>query len=275
MSKYNAYRRKLDISDNCIANYESSFITEGTSSVIIHNMRLNVNKQAAIIITDKEGPDTSLVYTFKERAKEQELLKGDYYTWQDKTYLVYEDISLVLSTNYKKQKSYQCNATVHYTCDCGAGSCFGYYVSSLARWVDTNLQGNLNITDNDKPILILPKFNWISIGAKVIIANKPYKIIEFDAITNDGIAYCSLDRDFIDKYEDVALIEPETATLIAGIKQSLDIKFGYFTANCKVDIISKTLDKVEFIIPYGIEQIEIITKDENKIDVVSTYKVVI
>ena len=275
MSKYSAYRKKLDISDNCIANYESSFITEGTSSVVIYNTRLKANKKAAIIITDKEGPDTSLVYTFKERAKEQELLKGDYYIWKNNTYLVYEDISIVLETNYKKQKSYQCNVSVDYKCDCGFGTCCGYYVSSLARYVDTSLQGNLNITNNDKPILILPKFNWIAIGAKIIIANKSYKIIEFDAITNDGIAYCSLDRDFIDKYEDVATVEPKVDTLIAGIKQSLDIKFGYFKTNCKVDIISKTLDKVEFIIPYGVNEIEIITKDNNKIDIVTIYKVVI
>lgn len=58
-----------------------------------------------MIITDKEGPDTSLVYTYTERAKNNELLKGDYYTWKNNTYLVYEDIDLVREVNYKKQKS--------------------------------------------------------------------------------------------------------------------------------------------------------------------------
>ena len=96
MSSYNTFRRKINISENCIANYESSFIIEGTSAVKIYSLRLNAFKQAAMIISDKEGPDTSLVYTYKERAKQQELLKGDYYTWNNNTYLVYEDIDLSL-----------------------------------------------------------------------------------------------------------------------------------------------------------------------------------
>ena len=275
MSKYKAFRRKLDISENCIANYESSFITEGTSAVTIYSLRLNAYKKAAIIITDEEGPDTSLVYTFKERAKEQELLKGDYYTWNNNTYLVYEDVQVVLETKYKKQKSYQCNVSFDYECDCGCNTYFGYFVSSLARYVDTNLQGGLNITDNEKPILILPHLSWIKIGAKIIIKNKPYKIIEFDAITNNGLAYCSLDRDFIDKQEDVELDVISDDTLIAGIEQELDINFGYFSTDCKIDIIEKSDNKVKFIIPYGIEKIVITTKDINQIDMVSTYKVVV
>lgn len=249
MSKYNAFRRKLDISENCIANYESSFITDGTSAVKIYSLRLDSYKQAAIIITDKEGPDTSLVYTFKERAKECELLKGDYYTWNNNTYFVYENVPVVVDGKYKKQRSYQCNVTV----ECGDNRCGGYFVSSLAKYMDTTLQSNLNISDNDKPILVLPDCDWTKNGTKVVIKNKPYKIIAVDNITNDGIAYCSLDRDFLDKFEDAA---PELANvLIAGIEQELNIADGVFETNYKVEIVSKTADKVAFIIPYGLNEI--------------------
>lgn len=270
MSKYNAFRRKLDINENCIANYESSFIVKGTSAVKIYSHRLDNYKQAAIIMTDKEGPDTSLVYTFRERAKELELLKGDYYTWNNNIYLVFEDVNLVRDIKYKKQKSYQCNVS----CSCGNYNFYGYYVSSLAKYVDTQLQGSLNISDKEQPILILPSFEWVKIGAKIIIKNKPYKIIEFDAFTNEGIVYCSLSRDFIDKQADGAVPQLENV-LIAGIEQELDIKFGYFNTDCKVDIVEKTYNKVKFIIPYGIEQIAITTKDDNKIDMIDIYKVVV
>lgn len=251
MSKYNAFRRKLDISENCIANYESSFITDGTSAVKIYSLRLNSYKQAAIIITDKEGPDTSFVYTFKERVKEQELLKGDYYTWNNNTYFVYEDVPIVLEGKYKKQRSYQCNVIVNND----DNYCGGYFVSSLAKYMDTTLQSNLNIADNDKPILILPNCDWVKNGTQVVIQNKPYKIIAVDNITNNGIAYCSLDRDFLDKFDD-AVPELENA-LIAGIEQELSVENGAFETNYKVEIVSKTIDSVKFIIPYGLNEITI------------------
>ena len=266
----------MDISDSCVANYESSFIVEGTSAVKIFSLRLQAYKNAAMIITDKEGPDTSLVYTYTERAKNNELLKGDYYTWKNNTYLVYEDIDLVREVNYKKQKAYQCNVSFEYEYDCNCKqTCFGYFVSSLAKYVDTTLQGSLNITDNEKPILVLPAFDWICIGLKLIISGKPYKIIDFDAITNAGIVYCSLDRDFVDKFEDVAVSEPEDAVLYAGLENEMDIKFGYFETDKTVEIVSKGMNKIKFIVPFGIDELTITTKNADKIDVVNKYRVVI
>lgn len=270
MSKFKTFRRKQTISDNCVANYESAFITEGTSAVKIYHVRLHAYKQAAIIITDKEGPDTSLVYTFRDRSADQELIKGDYYTWNNNTYLVYEDTSLVRETKYKKQKSYQCNVS----CKCGYGNFFGYYVSSLTKYVDTTLQGSLNITDNEKPILVMPNFDWVSTGVKIVINGKPYKIVDFDGITNAGVAYCSLDRDFADRAPDI-MSEIDEDTLIAGIEQEVDTNFGYFVANTKVEIVKKSNTKVRFIIPYGVEEITITTTDANSIQLVKKYKVVV
>ena len=260
MSKFNNFRRKLEINDNCIAGYESAFIVEGTSAVTIYNVRLHTIQQAAIIITDKEGPDTSLVYTYKKRALESELLKGDYYTWNNNTYFVYEDVPIVLEGKYKKQRSYQCNVTV----ECGDNCCGGYFVSSLAKYMDITLQSNLNIADNDKPILILPDCDWVKNGTQVVIQNKPYKIIAVDNITNNRIAYCSLDRDFLNRFDDAAS-ELENA-LIAGLEQELSIENGVFETNYKVEIVSKTIDRVKFIIPYGLNELTV-----NGI----TYKVVV
>ena len=154
MSTFDLFRKKQQNSEDCRNKFESSFILEGTSAVVIHSLRLNVNKQAALIITDKEGPDTSLVFTYKEQVKDNELLKGDYYSWKNNIYLVYEDIDLVREVDYKKQRCYQCNASFTYNDE----EYYGYYVSSLAKYVDTTLQDDLIITDNDKPILVLKFF---------------------------------------------------------------------------------------------------------------------
>ena len=273
MSKFNAFRRKLDINNKCVANYESAFITEGTSAVQIYSLRLKNYKPAAIIITDKEGPDTSLVYTFKEQAREDELVKGDYYTWNNNTYFVYEDVQVVLDTNYKKQKSYQCNVEFNYTCECGSNTYFGYYVSSLARYVDTTLQSNLNISDNDKPVLILPALHWVKVGAQFVIHNKPYKIIEIDTITNKGIAYCSLDRDFVSKQKDV-VIEEINPVLVAGIEQLITTYDDYLQTSHKVDIISRTNAGITIVVPYGLDEIVLTTKDDSGRVSEQKYKVV-
>lgn len=269
MSKFNAFRRKLDINEKCIANYESSFITEGTSAVRIYSLRLQDYKQAAIIITDKEGPDTSLVYTFKEKEQKHELLKGDYYTWNTNTYFVYEDISIVLDCNYKKQKSYQCNAQVSYK-DIVVG---GYFVSSLSKFIDTTLQSNLNITDNDKPVLILPNCDWVKVGEKVVIKNRAYKIIDVDNLTNDNITYCSLELGFVDTQEDI-VIDDARPTLIAGIEQTISTENEVFSSNCKVDIVRKHNNEITIIIPYGIKEIELTTQLNAK-NITKTYKVVV
>ena len=105
MSNFDLFRIKMHNSENCSMNYESNFILEGISSVIIHVMRLNADKQAALILTDKEGPDTSLVYTYKDRNIENELLKADYFTWKNNTYFVYEDVG------YERWQVL--NATIH------------------------------------------------------------------------------------------------------------------------------------------------------------------
>ena len=110
---------------------------------------------------------------------------------------------------------------------------------------------------------------------KLIINNKPYKIINFDAITNSGIAYCSLDRDFIDKFDNIATSEPEDAILYAGLENEIETHYGYFDADATVEIVSKGMNKVKFIVPYGVDKITITTKNAEKINVVNTYRVVI
>lgn len=270
MSTFDLFRKRQQNSENCRNKFESSFILEGTASTVVYSLRLNVNKRAALIINDKEGPDTTLVFTYKEQDNNDELLKGDYYQWNDNIYLVYEDISLVRDVLYKKQKSYQCN--VNFTVN--NSKYYGYYVSSLTKYVDTTLQQNLNITDNDKPILVLPQLDWIAVGIKIVINGKPYKIIDFDAITNDGIVYCSLDRDFISKHEDI-VEKQENNVLYAGIENTIKTNYGYFKTDCTVELLSKTYTDVKFKIPYGITTISITTKDAAKNDIVSIYKVVI
>lgn len=269
MSSFDLYRKKMEASSNCDMNYESSFIVDSTSATQIHVLRLNEDKQAALIINEKEGPDTVLVYTRKEFRDYKNLLKQDYFTWRDKTYFVYEDIDIVRDVNFHKQRAYNCN--VNFTVD--NNTYYGYYVASLAKYVDTKLENKLNITDNDKPILILPCFDWIEVGLKIVIQNKPYKIIDYDAITNNGICYCSLDRDFISKQDDVEQ-DIEEGVIIAGNSFTVTTNNGYFSASSEVIIEDRTLTSVTFVVEYGVDEITITTKNTDNELITTTYKVV-
>lgn len=272
MGKFDLFRSKHKISEDCAAKFESKFIIEGTSATVIHTLKDEQDRKAALIITDKEGPDTSLVFTYKnEKQPQTELLKGDYFTWKNNTYMVYEDVEIVRDVLYKKQKVYQCNVSFKVNDQ----SYFGYYVSSLTKYVDTALKGNLIITDNEKPILVIPTFDWVQTGSKIVINGKPFKIIDFDMITNNGICYCSLDVDFISKQEDIVEQKEEENTLKAGIEQTLPINYGFVSFEPTVKVIRKSSKEVTFTVPYGVTELVITTKNMDKIDIKQSYKVVL
>lgn len=79
MSKYDLYRSRMRNEECCRLKYEASFITEGTSATTILQMRLDVKKQAGLVINSSEGPDSATVYTYKDEVKSNELLKADYF----------------------------------------------------------------------------------------------------------------------------------------------------------------------------------------------------
>lgn len=79
MSKYDLYRSRMRNEECCRLKYEASFITEGTSATTILQVRLDVKKQAGLVINSSEGPDSATVYTYKDEVKSNELLKADYF----------------------------------------------------------------------------------------------------------------------------------------------------------------------------------------------------
>ena len=106
----------------CRLKYEAGFITEGTSATTILQVRLNATKQAGLILNSSEGPDSATVYTYKEEVKSMELLKGDYFIWNENKYFVYEDVDIVIQALFKKQLAYQWNVE----CEVGDEKYGGY-----------------------------------------------------------------------------------------------------------------------------------------------------
>ena len=274
-TKFNAFRERMRLEDCCRIHAETSFIEEGSSATIIHHVRLQEDRPAGLTLNEAEGPDAAIVFTYLFEDKTKELNKADYFRWNNKMWFVYEDVDIVRETAYKKQRAYQCN--VYFEVE--NKTIFGYYLASLHTYADTSLQSSKVIVDSEKPMLIVPIYDGLAIGNKIIIKNKPYKIIEIDAITNDGIAYISLDRDFISKSEDVpeeaTYSNLEVNTLKAGSEVTMDIVGGIFRCSREVYVLKHSMDSITFRVPYGVDSLTISTKDENKVDVETVYRVVL
>ena len=277
MSKFGLFRTRMNNEASCRQKFETRFITEGAAPIIIHILRLDKDREATMVFTDTEGPDTAIVFTPKQQNHYDDLLKMDYYTWDDKTFFVYEDVLIAREVSYIKQKAYQCNVTVRLLHDqCmyySTNECKGYFISSLRSYVDTEFQQKINITDKEHPVLVIPRQEWVANGMVIDIEGKPWKIINYDAITNPGIVYISLERDFFKKGND--LIEmPIENILKAGIIYTFNTQDGYFNSSSPLLIKSKTSTEVKFEIPYGISEIEIEIKDKQEM-IKQTYKVVV
>lgn len=275
-NNFDLFRTKMNNENRCRQKFETRFITEGAAPIVIHILRLDKDREATMVFTDAEGPDTAIVFTPKQQEITKNLLKTDYYTWDNKMFFVYEDVIIPREVLYIKQKSYQCNIKVKLLNSDINEEYGGYFISSLRSYVDVDFQQKLNITDKEKPILIMPSQPWIEVGVKIEVGGKPWKIIDFDAITNMGITYMSLERDFFTDSNDrdsSEIIDTEMQ-LMAGTEYSFDTQDGYFNSSSPLIIKSKTADKVIFEVPYGLKTVTVSIKQNNTI-CEKQYKVII
>lgn len=153
----------------------------------------------------------------------------------------------------------------------------GYYVSSLRRAIDLSLDKEISLSDKEKPMLVVPTFNWSKVGQTIVVNGKPWKITEVDATTNAGISYCSLELGWISKSDDVdeySMCAHSEDSLVAGRELELETEDAYFSASSGVEIIDIQQTKVLIKIPFGVERVVISTKQAGNI-IENEYKVVI
>ena len=268
-------------------NYDersAAFIIEGKMAKTIYHKRKKQTIKAALVFRHQEGPDEVLVYSFKK----DRLQKSDYFVYDETNYLVYEENKLTDDEiNYKKQKAVECNVTFNYK-----GHCYkGYFVSSVRRKSDPDFEGRQLLMPDEVPLLILPTNEEITINSFFNIEGKPWNVIEYDNITNKGITYYYLERDFNRiipeegetivelTYEDESVsITPQTESnevelaLHPMLEYTFTTENGYFSATPKVEVITREKDKIIFRVPFGIAQVVIEIKKDGDI-IEATYQV--
>ena len=296
---YDIFRRVQEKRKDCYDNRSAAFILEGKISQDIYHVRLNKDIKAALVFNHKEGPDDVITFSLISDT----LMKSDYFVFDDVNYLVYEDVRLTdKDVNYKKQRAVECNVSFSHN----GVDYKGYFVSSLRRTNDPNFKGREGIVADEGPLLILPGSVSLDINDFFSIEGKPWKIVEYDGITNKGITYFYLERDYvrniseeeeiveeniviIENEEEItqgseeeefgiqALSEPSAAEELS-LRPMVDYTFtteeGFFASTPRVDLVSRSLTKVIFRIPFGISQVTISTRKDGK-PVDETYRVVI
>ncbi len=286
---YDVFRTVAQKRATCFDTRSAAFITQGKLSKDIYHKRKNKQIKAGLVYRYQEGPDEAIVYTFKK----DDLRKGDYFVYDHTDYLVYEDQKLVdENVDHKKHRAVECNVSFSFQGDIYKG----YFVSTLRRKSDPDLEGKQLLMPDEMPLLILPKNSALTINSVFFIDDKPWHVVEYDSITNKGITYYYLERDFKRNSEEFEsqvfdfipdeenftqepepTITPEETEEVA-LRPLTDYYFtteeGIFSATPKVDVISREKTKVHFQIPLGISEVSISTR-LNGVPVEKIYKVVL
>lgn len=259
-------------------NYDersAAFIIEGKMAKTIYHKRRKQSIKAALVFRHKEGPDEVLVYSLKK----DKLQKSDYFIYDDTNYLVYEENILTDDEiSYKKQKAVECNVAFHFD-----GHVYkGYFTSSVRRKDDADFEGKQLLMPDENPLLILPTNTEITINSFFNIEGKPWNVVEFDYITNKGISYYYLERDFNRVLpEEETVVEPlsfanelnpltqegeeQDLALRSMVEYTFNTEEAFFSATPKVEVVSRTKEKIVFKVPFGIFQVSISTKNNGAI----------
>jgi hypothetical protein len=163
---YDVFRTVAKKRATCFDTRSAAFITQGKLSKDIYHKRKNKIIKAGLVYRYQEGPDEAIVYTFIE----DDLRKGDYFIYDDTDYLVYEDQKLVdENVNHKKHRAVECNISFSFNEQIFKG----YFVSTLRRKSDPDLEGKQLLMPDEMPLLILPKNDSLTINSIFFIDDKP------------------------------------------------------------------------------------------------------
>lgn len=287
-SVYDRYRRIQKRKRECEFEKSADFIRNGGVSVYVEHVRLDQERNAGLVFNHKEGPDDAIFFTELFDEKDQEFLKSDYFVWENTYYLVYEDVRLVnKNLNYKKQRAVECNVFFKIGDETVRGAFFSS-MRSIMRGED--FPQKYAILAAEAPLVIIPTLDQDLIGERISIGGKPWRIRDYDAITNLGITYLYLERgsyrpgdeDFDkekgnegDEGDNQRKYSVEhTNQLEYLVEHTFESKNGYFVSVPSVDVISQDFTSVTFMIPFYGSDVEITIKNEEGKEVTTIYKVV-
>jgi hypothetical protein len=122
-----------------------------------------------------------------------------------------------------------------------------------------------------------------------MLGTESFEIVALDRLSNKGIVYLSVNavpfNATLDNLETGTAITPTAPTvnepdedeniIIQGDEVTISTNFGYVLFEPVVEILTRNLTSVTFVVPYSIETLEVVTKDSSGNLVTTNYQVVI
>ena len=250
-----------------IANQETntSFIIKGYPSISLTN---SAGDSVDASVVNQQEKDMAYIYTHLNNPLEI----GSSWGAKGLHWLISEEIVTIKNVNWHKYLAFLCNVEID-------GN-WGYFLGPKKSYVNVVLKEKMLLMSEQKPILICAA--QFDINDKIMIKNRAWLIQEVDNISTPGLNYYSLtvttmskdvikenkDKDvFIEKASNVKIETPETGDLIILPNEEIEIvtEDGYFDSSEDIDIISTSENKIVFSVPFGIENVLVSVKNQNRI----------
>lgn len=269
----------------CISNGKtnSEFIFNGYPSTKIFD--LNGRCRTAAVVNQQEK-DSAYIYT----KCNEPLDIGSVWQTESLHFLISEEIVVIKKVEWRKYVAILCNIEI--------GDGWGYFKGPEKSYINVELNQNVLLQSQQKPILIVPD-GVLKFEDKVVIKDRAWLVQEYDNISTPGIAYCSLRATTADKtvaeehklnesyieekIEKVAqttddYVDPEDEHIIyvnATTENTINTESGYFkTSRSEIVVKKKTSKEVVFILPFGVDETEIQVKEDGEI-VTYTYRLMV
>lgn len=245
----------------------SGFILKGYPSILIKNAATDEELSASVV--NRQEKDLAYIYTHVK----QPIGVGSVWEAKGLKWLISEEIVVIKDVSWRKYVAFLCNVQVN--------GHWGYFISSEKSRINVELQKEILLQSQNKPMLVLGK-DVLGIGDKFKIKDKAWMVQEKDNL-DDNITYYTLvattmSKTASDNYqkENDIVVKPEIEkdnttsseyyTFIPNEELTLGTYNGYFKSESSaVKIISLTADEVKFTIPFGVNEVNIYVKDNNNI----------
>jgi len=272
------FRRRHDIESDVAKLRNLSFIDASPSKTSVVLQKNDFEVVALVISSYKEGPNELLLFTYQNeldeslpQSQQRNVFIGDYITYNDKTYLVFDEYDHPDFAEYNKHKMIECNVFYGYN-----NKKFGAFYMGSRRKLETLNDGALaqavSLTQvGDQPLLIAAYQSDLRPRRRVMINGEAWMIDNVDRNTIAGIMFLSIHLDSVstsDNTTESIANSPDApvideSILVAGDQYTIDTNFGYVRFNTNVTVLSQTDNEVVIIVPYDVNTLQITTKDEN------------
>lgn len=271
------FRNKVDV-EQTVRSSIGDIIAESLSKCEVYVNESQTAIPVIFINTDKESGDESIIYSYSTDS----VVVGDYVNFLGTDHLVYKEIKNLKREGYIDSfKTILCNISFAL----GAATIKGYFRGPLrtANSDEGDLAESFGVDSKGESLLVIPSTVALGYNDNIIIGDQGWRVVKIDKLTNTGISYLTVEEFMQVNTTKVSDNEPETPVvppivpvlpqLSAGITYTFNTEEGFIKSSSEINILERKSAFIKFIIPFGVSNITITTKEEG-IEVPVAYKVV-